>query len=220
MFVINPCCDPVPSDILEGFRGIGVANIGDARGRFGCMSFKMKPVTPNMRLLGSALTVQTYRADNLTLHVALNMARPGDVLVVDAGSIPDTGLWGGLMTRMAMQKKLGGIVLDGAIRDWQDLAALGFPVFSSAVSPQGGFKVSPGSINIPVSCGGVSVAPGDLVAGDADGVVVVPASRAGEILTKARAVQKKEEELEKRIMNGEALFDLLKLGESMSVFKS
>ncbi len=220
MFVINQCCDRIPAEVVEGWRGIGVANIGDARGRSGCMSHRMKPVTPAMRLLGTALTVQTSRADNLALHVALNMARPGDVLVVDAGGVYDTGVWGSLMTRMAIKKGLGGIVLDGAIRDSQELAGLGFPVFSAAIAPQGGFKASPGSVNVPVSCSGVPVAPGDLVAGDADGVVVVPAARAEEILARARAVQEKERELEERIMNGEALFDLLKLGEAMSVFKS
>ncbi len=220
MFIINTCFDRIPPETVLGFKDLSVANIGDARGRFGCMSYRIKPLAPAMRMAGSAFTVQTYRADNLALHVALDMAREGDILVVDAGSIPDTGLWGGLMTRMALCKKLGGIVIDGGVRDSQYLIELGFPVFAGAVSPQGGFKASPGSINVPISCGGVSVSPGDLIAGDADGVVVVPASHVEEILQKAQAIQKKEEELEERIKKGEKLFDLLKLKESISVFKS
>ncbi len=164
-----------------------------------------------MRLCGPALTVQTYRADNLAIHVALDMARPGDVLVIDAGGITDTGLWGGIMNHMAQLKKLGGTILDGGVRDSQELAGSGFPVFSRAVSPQGGFKASPGSINIPISCGGVPVLPGDLVAGDADGVVVVPSAKTEEILKKTLAVVEKEKELRKRMDNGEILFSLLKL---------
>mgnify|MGYP003586861376 CR=1 FL=1 len=218
MFIINPCRDLIAPETIRGYEGLAVANVGDARGRFGCMSYRIKPVAQSMRLLGPALTVQTYRADNLTIHVALDMAREGDVLVVDAGAIPDTGLWGALMTKMALRKKLGGIVIDGGVRDCQELAQLGFPVFSSSISPQGGFKASPGSINVPVSCGGVSVSPGDLVAGDADGVVVVPASHAEEILRKTLAVRKKEQELEERMEKGEKLFDLLKLGDSLSLF--
>lgn len=220
MFIINPCREFFPTEIVRDFKDIAVANVGDARGRFGCMSHRIKPLASSMRLIGPALTVQTYRADNLALHVALDMAREGDILIVDAGAIPDTGLWGGLMTRMALSKKLGGIVIDGGVRDSQYLIELAFPVFSSAVSPQGGFKASPGSINVPISCGGVSVSPGDLIVGDADGVVVVPASHAEEILHKARTIQIKEAEFEERISKGEKLFDMLKLKECLSVFES
>ena len=211
MFLVNPCCDVIPKEIIEGYRNIPVANIGDARGRFGCMSWMIKPMNPDMRLCGPALTVQTYRADNLAIHVALEMARPGDVLVIDAGGIYDTGLWGGLMNQMARQKQLGGIILDGGVRDCQELAASPLPVFARAVSPQGGFKASPGSVNVPVSCGNVPVLPGDLVVGDADGIVVIPSGKAEEILEKSRAVVKKEKEIRERIEKGETLYSLLKL---------
>ena len=211
MFVVNPCCDVIPKEIIESYRNIPVANIGDARGRFGCMSWMIKPMNPDMRLCGPALTVQTYRADNLAIHVALEMARPGDVLVIDAGGIYDTGLWGGLMNQMARQKKLGGVILDGGVRDCQELAASPLPVFARSVSPQGGFKASPGSVNVPVSCGNVPVLPGDLVVGDADGIVVIPSGKAEEILEKSRAVVNKEREIRERIEKGETLYNLLKL---------
>ena len=211
VFIINECSDRILEEIVKEYEGLAVANIGDARGRFGCMSWIIKPLHPDMRICGPALTVQTYRADNLAIHVALDMARPGDVLVVDAGAIPDTGLWGGLMNHMAQLKKLGGIIVDGGVRDSRELASGGFPVFARAVSPQGGFKSSPGSVNVPIACGGVPVLPGDLVVGDADGVVVVPSAKAEEILKKTLAVVAKEEELRKRMDGGETLFSLLKL---------
>lgn len=211
MFVVNPCCDVIPKEIIEGYRDIPVANVGDARGRFGCMSWMIKPMDPGMRLCGPALTVQTYRADNLAIHVALEMARPGDVLVIDAGGICDTGLWGGLMNQMARKKMLGGIILDGGVRDCQELAASPLPVFARSVSPQGGFKASPGLVNVPISCGNVPVLPGDLVVGDADGVVVIPAAKTKEILEKSLVVAAKEQELREKMEKGEALYDLLKL---------
>ena len=179
------------------------------------MSYAIKPLSPSMRIVGCAVTVQTYRADNLLLHVALEMAQEGDVLVVDAGAIPDTGLWGGLMTRMALRKGIGGLIIDGGVRDSQELISLGFPVFARAVSPQGGFKASPGSVNVPVSCGGTAVHPGDLIVADADGVVVASAD-APDILVKAQAIQAKEAALIEKMDRGETLFSLLGLGESLN----
>jgi 4-hydroxy-4-methyl-2-oxoglutarate aldolase len=215
MYRINRRVSPIASEVIEGFREIAVPTIGDAQGRFGCMSYAIKPLSPEMRLVGNAVTVQTYRADNLLLHVALQMACDGDILVVDAGGIHDTGLWGGLMTRMAMHRKLGGLVIDGGVRDSRELVKLGFPVFARAISPQGGFKVSPGSVNIPIACGGTAVHPGDLIAADADGVVVVPSADAPATLAASRAILAKEEDFVARMGRGESLFDLLGLGESL-----
>ena len=216
MYRINRCMRPIAREVIEGFRTIAVPTIGDALGRFGCMSYAIKPLSPSMRTVGCAVTVQTYRADNLLLHVALEMAQEGDVLVVDAGAIPDTGLWGGLMTRMALRKGIGGLIIDGGVRDSQELISLGFPVFARAVSPQGGFKASPGSVNVPVSCGGTAVHPGDLIVADADGVVVVASADAPDILVKAQAVQAKEAALIEKMDRGETLFSLLGLGESVN----
>jgi 4-hydroxy-4-methyl-2-oxoglutarate aldolase len=168
-----------------------------------------------MRLAGPALTVQTYRADNLMLHVALELANPGDILVVDACGFPDTGLWGDLMTQMAKKKEIGGIVIDGGVRDSQAIIESGFPVFARAISPMGGFKVSPGSVNIPIACAGISVNPGDVVVGDADGVVIVPRDSARAILAAARKTAEKEYEIAKRIQEGEQLFNILKLDDNL-----
>ncbi|MDR3332331.1 MAG: 4-carboxy-4-hydroxy-2-oxoadipate aldolase/oxaloacetate decarboxylase [Synergistaceae bacterium] len=215
MYRVNGRVSIVPGDVMERLGALSVPVIGDAMGRYGCMNYQIKPLSDAFKVAGPALTVQTYRADNLMIHAALEMAHEGDILVVDACGFCDTGLWGSLMTRMAIARKLGGIVLDGAARDKLEVIELGFPVFCRGVSPMGGFKDSPGSVNVPVSCGGVPVSPGDVIVGDADGVVVVPSGRALEIAESARRTSDKEISFQKGIAEGKSLFDLLNLGESL-----
>lgn len=211
MHRINDRVNPLPSETIRRLSRLPVPVIGDALGRFGCMHSSIKPLSDTMRLAGPALTVQTYRADNLMCHVALEMAHPGDILVVDACSFRETGLWGALMTAMAQKKSLGGLVIDGGVRDKLEIVEMGFPVFAAGISPMGGFKDSPGSVNVPVACGGVSVSPGDVVVGDADGVVVVPAGLAEAVAEAAEGTERKEELLARKIREGESLFDLLGL---------
>jgi len=202
-------------EVIKGLSEFSVSLIGDTIGRYGCLYSVIKPLSGAMRLAGPALTVQTYRADNLMLHVALELANPGDILVVDACGFPDTGLWGELMTQMAKKKGIGGIIVDGAVRDSQAIIESGFPVFARAISPMGGFKVSPGSVNMPIACAGVSVNPGDVVVGDADGVVIVPRDSARAVLSAVRKTAEKECEIAKRIQEGEKLFNILKLGDNL-----
>jgi 4-hydroxy-4-methyl-2-oxoglutarate aldolase len=202
-------------EVIKGLGRLNVTLIGDALGRYGCLYSVIKPLSNTMRLAGQALTVQTYRADNLMLHVAIELANPGDILVVDACGFPDTGLWGSLMTQMAKKKRIGGIVVDGGVRDTQAIIESGFPVFARAISPMGGFKASPGSINVPIACAGVSVNPGDIVVGDADGVVIVPKNLARAVLETARKIAEKEREIMKRIQKGETLFKIFRLDENI-----
>lgn len=211
MYEINRRVSAVPRRVVDQLAAFPVALIGDAMGRYGCMEYMIKPLHEQFRIAGPAVTVQTYRADNLMLHKALEMAEENDIIVVDGGGICDTGLWGALMSRMAVKKKIGGIVLDGGARDRLEIIEMGFPVFCKAVSPMGGFKASPGSVNTTITCGRVSVSPGDVIIGDADGVVVVPGRIAAEILQKAQEVQKKEAEIIKNMEAGESLYNLLKL---------
>lgn len=211
MHRINDRVNAISPETIRRLGRLPVPVIGDALGRFGCMHSSIKPLSDTMRLAGPALTVQTYRADNLMCHVALEMAHPGDILVVDACAFRETGLWGSLMTAMARKKSLGGLVVDGGVRDKLEIVEMGFPVFAAGVSPMGGFKDSPGSVNVPVACGGVSVSPGDVVVGDADGVVVVPAAMAEAVAEAAENVVRKEETLARKIQDGESLFDLLGL---------
>ena len=205
---------PAP-EVIQGFRELSVPLIGDTMGRYGCLNSVIKPLSDDMRLAGPAMTVQTYRADNLMIHVALELAKPGDILVVDACGFPDTGLWGDLMTQMAQKRRIGGIVVDGGVRDKQAIIKLGFPVFAKAISPLGGFKTSPGSVNVPIACAGVTVNPGDVVVGDADGVVIIPMESAAATLAAARKTEKKENEFSQRIQQGESFFKILGLDNNL-----
>ena len=211
MYEINDLTKRPPDRLVQELSRFGVAVIADSMGRYGAMKPYIRPIVRGLRLAGPAFTVQTYRSDNLMLHVALEMASPGDILVTDCGEVENSGLWGGLMTTMALIREIGGLVIDGAIRDSAELIEKNFPVFSKSISPLGGFKENPGSVNIPISCGGLCVCPGDIVIGDDDGVAVVPLEKAEEILAACKATLEKERQIEKAMSEGESLFNLLKL---------
>jgi 4-hydroxy-4-methyl-2-oxoglutarate aldolase len=199
--------------VVKGFDGIPTGVIGDCMGRCNGMVAAIKPAWPGATILGPALTVRTFPADNLMIHKAVTLAKPGDVLVVNAGGYTDYAVFGDLLGLSCKVHKIAGIVIDGATRDAEGLRAIGFPVFSRAILPAGPFKDSPGAINVPVSCGGVPVHPGDIIVGDADGVMVVPRRHAADILTKSRAAVTKEQGMRARIQNGEYIYDILNLGE-------
>lgn len=173
-----------------------VANIGDGYGRRAIMDTGLKPLNPALKMSGVAITIETHPADNLMIHAALKIAQKGDILVINAFGCLSNGVFGGLMTAMALRKELGGIVIDGSVRDSEELTASGLPIYSRGVSPMGGSKHGPGQVNFPVSCGGVVVNPGDIIIGDADGIIVIPQEDA-EIA--AEAAQKKLEDEQKRI---------------------
>lgn len=198
-------------DLVRDLAEFGTALIADTMGRYGAMLPYIQPVTRGVHMAGPAVTVQTYRSDNLMLHVGLELAQKGDVLVADAGGVENAGLWGDLMTTMACIKGLAGVVIDGAVRDRADLQEKEFPVYAKGVSPLGGFKTNPGSVNIPVCCGGVMVSPGDIIIGDADGVMVVPLALAEQVAEDCRKTQEKENGFREKMEQGEHLFDLLKL---------
>ncbi|MGI6037330.1 MAG: 4-carboxy-4-hydroxy-2-oxoadipate aldolase/oxaloacetate decarboxylase, partial [Limnochordia bacterium] len=207
MHIINWSIERPPKAVIEGFRQIPSAIVSDSQGRQRSMNSAMKPLYSGARVCGPALTVKTYAHDNLMLHKALQIAQPGDVLVCEAGRYTEGALWGDLISTSAQVKGIAGLVLEGAVRDRDDIAALGFPVFCTAVLPGGTYKSNPGSINIPISCGGVVVNPGDIVVGDSDGVVIVPREYAEEILAKCQETLAKEEDMRRRVLNGELIFD-------------
>ena len=179
------------AELVEAFRGKAAANVADAMGRFGFMDPGIVART-GLPLCGVAVTVATRPGDNLMVHKALQVAGPGDVVVVSTSGGFTTAVFGELMGTTAVAAKLGGIVVDGAIRDVPGLAALGFPAFSRTVSPGACDKDGPGEINVPIACGGTVVMPGDIVVGDEDGVVVVPRADAEEVLTRVRALEANE----------------------------
>ena len=198
-------------DVVRAFRELPTSIVSDVMGRMGAMDGGIRPIALAGGLTGPAFPVNAYPADNLMCHLALKLAQPGDILVVDAGGYGDAALWGELMSLNAVRRGLGGLVIDGAVRDRSTLAEIGFPVFARGCVPNGTFKRKPGALNQPVACGGLSVAPGDLVLGDADGVVVVPRADAEEILERASKQIEKEAMLRRQIEAGETLFDLLDL---------
>ena len=180
-FRILPSPARLPEELVQRFRGLAAPNLADAMGRFnfmdpGIVSRSMLP------LCGLAVTVICRPADNLMVHKALQIAEPGDIVVINTCGNTTSAVFGELMCHTAAAKKLGGIIVDGAIRDIDGITSLGFPAFSRSVSPGGCDKDGPGEINVPINCGGTVVQPGDIVVGDGDGVAVVPRGDAEEVL--------------------------------------
>lgn len=198
-FRVSPHGASAPAEVIAGLAKLPVAAMGDVLGRRAIMDAGILPLSDDTRLAGPALTVETRPGDNLMLHAALKMARPGDILVVNGHGFSEAAVWGMLMTHSAIALKLGGLIIDGAIRDKEEIAASGLPVFSRWICPAGPHKDGPGQVNSPISCGGVAVQPGDVVIGDADGIVVIPPADAEFALTKGRAKVAAEDKRAKEI---------------------
>jgi regulator of RNase E activity RraA len=173
-------------ELIAGFAGLPVANIADMMNRMFCIDAKIRPmnVAP---LLGPAFTIKSRPGDNLLLHKALDLAQPGDILVVDAGGDMSNSIIGELMMLWAKKKKLGGFIIDGSIRDIGTLKNMDIPIYAAGVTPAGPYKDGPGEINFPVCCGGVVINPGDILVGDEDGLVVIKPEDAPELLKKTQA---------------------------------
>ena len=171
----------VSPDVVAQAAKYQAAILADVAGRRGTLD-RVTPLSPGMRLAGPAFTVEVRAGDNLMIHAAMSMAKPGDVLVIDGKGDTTCALMGALMINACKVLGLGGVVIDGAIRDTDELRELGFPVFAVGANPNGPTKFIPGRINWPVSAGGISISPGDLVVGDADGVVVVEREKAASLL--------------------------------------
>ena len=171
----------LPAELIKRFRGLASSNLADAMGRFNFMDPAVQ-ARSSLPLCGLAVTVNARPADNLMVHKALQVATPGDIVVVSTGGNTTSAVFGELMCHTATAAGLGGIVVDGAIRDVEGITRLGFPAFSRTVSPGSCDKDGPGEINVPICCGGTVVCPGDIVVGDADGVAVVPRGDAEVVL--------------------------------------
>ncbi|MBB3962915.1 RraA family protein [Rhizobium metallidurans] len=183
---------PDPS-LIEAFRGVPAANIGDCLNRSSQLDARISKISKG-NVLGPAFTVKSRAGDNLLLHKALDMAQPGDVIVFDAHGDLTNAITGELMMQTAVRKKLGGVIIDGAIRDLATLREMDLPIFAAGVTPAGPYKDGPGEINVPVSIGSVVVHPGDIIVGDDDGIVVVRPGDAADIAAKARKKHAAEEE--------------------------
>ena len=161
--------------------------LADVAGRRGALDGRIAAISPTQRMAGPAFTVEVRAGDNLMIHAAITMAKPGDILVVDGKGDRTCALMGSIMINACKKLNLGGVVLDAAVRDIEELRELGFPVYAVGTNPNGPTKFTPGRINWPVSCGGISVNPGDLIVGDADGVVAVEREKAESLLDAAAA---------------------------------
>lgn len=177
--------------MIEGFRDIPVANIGDCMNRMAAVSCDIRPMN-GAKLLGQAFTVKVPAGDNLMFHKAMDMAGEGDVIVIDAEGATDRAIFGELMINYCISRKLGGVVVDGCIRDFDTLKTLDFPVYAKGITPNGPYKNGPGEINTVISFGGQIVRPGDIVVGDEDGLLIIRPEEAEELLKKAKSVVEKE----------------------------
>jgi len=185
---INPRPPGPRGDLVEAFRRVPVAIAGDCLGRsVGTIGLELYHGDLSAGLCGPALTVRVRPGDNLMLHKAILMAQPGDVIVVDGGGIVSQAVIGGLMRTTAMARGLGGFVIDGAIRDAAEWAEGGMPIFAKGRTHRGPSKDGPGEINVPIACAGLAVNPGDLMLGDADGVIAIPAADLEALLPKVQA---------------------------------
>ena len=202
---INPCADGPAPDIVAAFRGMPVAAIGDAMSRnVGTYGLRQYHARLDEVLCGPAVTVRVRPGDNLMIHKALMMVRPGDVLVIDGGGDVTQALVGGLMRTTCVARKIAGLVLDAAVRDVAEWAEEGMPIFARAHTHRGPSKDGPGEINVPIACAGMAGMPGDLIIGDADGVIAVPAAEAADILEKTRAHLAKEAKIRESNRTGSA----------------
>jgi|SRR3954469_1732607 4-hydroxy-4-methyl-2-oxoglutarate aldolase len=188
-------------DLVERFRGLASPNVADAMGRFNFMDPGIVART-GRALSGRAVTALCRPGDNLMVHKALQVAQPGDIVVVSTCGNTTSAVFGGLMCEAAAASRLGGIIVDGAIRDVADLTRLAFPAFSRTVCAGGCDKDGPGEINVAISCGGTVVAPGDIVVGDGDGVAIVPYAHAAHVANLVAKLLERESARIREIRSG------------------
>jgi len=172
----------VEAAVVEQARGFASSILADVAGRRGGLSGRIAPLAPSMRFAGPAITVEVRPGDNLMIHAALAIARPGDVIVVDGKGDLSSALMGEIMSQQAMALGVAAVVIDGAVRDSEAIRELGFPMFAAGCNPNGPTKSVAGRLNHPISIGGVAVHPGDLVVGDADGVTVIERDKAAAMM--------------------------------------
>jgi 4-hydroxy-4-methyl-2-oxoglutarate aldolase len=200
----------VDRDLIREAARLGAATLHEASGQRGALPSAIKPISATMRVAGPAFTVATPPGNNLWIHRGLATGASGDVLVVATSEHYEAGYWGDIMTVAALERGIAGLVIDGCVRDSEAIARLQFPVFARGLSIRGTGKDSaaPGSLQQPIPLGDVTVQPGDLVVGDADGVVVIPRGNVTEVLEKARDREKREVEVVERLRRGETTLEI------------
>jgi regulator of RNase E activity RraA len=182
------------ADLVAQIGQFPSANVSDVQGRQLTMSSAVRPLSfPNARIAGPAVTVKARPGDNLMAMKAIDLAQPGDVIIISSDGEANLSVWGGIMATMAVRRGIAAVVTDGIVRDIEQVRRAGLPIWATGLTPAGPTKLGPGQINLPVSCGGVIVNPGDVVLADADGVVVVPQSELEAVIGRAHVRVRKEQ---------------------------
>ena len=203
-------------DVVDALAGYGVATIHEAQDRTGLFGAHLRPIYRPVRIAGNALTCEVAPGDNWSIHVAVELAMPGDVLVVTPTSPCSDGYFGELLATSLVAHGVRGLIIDAGVRDVADLTSMHFPVWSRTVSAQGTVKETPGNVQTPIVCAGAYVRPGDVVIADDDGVVVVRREDAATVLAASKAREENEQEKRVRLAAGELGLDMYAMREKLA----
>lgn len=210
--------EPDPDLVAEAAK-FAIADLhealGPVAGRMLLMGPRMRPLLQGKRVSGAAVTGYNYPGDNLMIHVALNVAKRGQILVLTNGGGSQGALWGDVACTFAVEKGIAGVVADGAVRDVEALRELDFPVWATAISPEHPEKRGPGCVNVPIVVDGVFVEPGDVIVADDDGVLVIPQAQLRRAVEGARERANREIAVRERIKSGESLFEILNMAAAV-----